>query len=360
MMKAIQIWAGQPSHYENKECLPENFSDVERFHLSMTVYKKTPLHCLSSLASTLNVKRIYVKDESSRFGLNAFKGLGVSYAMNKILENNQGESFTFVSCTDGNHGKALAWMAHELGYPAIIFMPKGSEPRRVRAIEKHHAKVIVTDMNYNDTVCYAAAFSRDNQFCFVQDTALTDYTQIPNDIIWGYSTMVREALEQMGEKPTHVFVQAGVGSLAGGVVWYLWNKYPDSLPFIGVIEAENVACIYESVKQNRTVCIGGEPYTAMAGLNCGVANPSVFPLLKAKVNYFIKCADDITFKGLSRARHPIGKDASFSSGESGAVGLGFVEEVLSNPDYKDKKELLQLNPDSVILVFNTEGEIYDE
>lgn len=358
-MDAINVLSNQQSPFNNDEKLPDNFSDVERFHLSMPSYLKTPLHCLRSLSNELNVKGIYVKDESTRFGLNAFKGLGVSYALHRIIKNQPSSSYTFVSCTDGNHGKALAWQAHELGYRAIIFMPKGSEHRRVKAIEQYHANVIVTDMNYDDTVRYAAKFARENNAYLVQDTSLPGYTQIPNDIVLGYSTMVKEALDQMDEKPTHVFIQAGVGSLAGGVVWYLQHRYSEKIPFIGIIEAESVACIYESVNQNKMVSIGGEPYTAMAGLNCGEANQSTFPLLKAKANCFIKCTDEITFKGMFRAKNPIGNDVSFSSGESGAVGLGLIEEIISNPVYRDKKEQLQLNSNSNILLFSTEGEIFN-
>ena len=172
--------------------------------------------------------------------------------------------------------------------------------------------------------------------------------------------MGREALNQMDEKPTHVFVQAGVGAMAGGVIWYLHNKYSEKLPFFGVIEASPVACIFESVKQNKNVAIGGEPYTAMAGLNCGEANATTFPLLKARASCFIKCEDEITFKGMSRAKEPIGNDKLFSSGESGAVGLGFVEEVLSNDNYKHIREKLGFDENSVILVFNTEGEVRND
>lgn len=358
-MTAIQILSNKKSPYLNEDHLPTNFSDVEQFHLSMPAYVKTPLHSLNSLAAAVNVKGIYVKNESFRFGLNAFKGLGVSYAIHQIMKNQPNSSYTFVSCTDGNHGKALAWQAHELNCKAIIFMPKGSEGRRVKAIEKFHAKVIVTDMNYDDTVRYAAEFAKENGAYFVQDTSLPGYTEIPNDIVLGYSTMVKEALDQMDEKPTHVFIQAGVGSLAGGVVWYLQNKYRDELPFIGIIEAESVACIYESIKQNKIVRIGGEPYTAMAGLNCGEANPSTFSLLKAKASCFFKCIDEITYKGMERAKNPMGNDASFSSGESGAIGLGVVEELLSNPLYRNQQEKLQLDSNSKILLFNTEGEIKD-
>ena len=362
-MASIEILTNKQKNQPIRFGLPENFQDVFAFHTSMKEYEETPLHSLAALAEKLQVKKIYVKDESNRFGLSAFKGLGASYAMSRIIEreaNHQGEGEpTFVSCTDGNHGKALAWYANINGYKSVIFMPKGSEQKRVKAIEGHMAKVIVTDMNYDDTVRFAADYAKERCFILVQDTALPGYTEIPNDIAIGYSTLIREALGQMGEKPTHVFLQAGVGSFAGGAIWYLYHKFQGDLPFIGVIEASCVACFYESIKQGKSVCIGGEPHTVMAGLNCGEANPAVFPLIAAKASCFIKCDDSISERGMARAKNPVGGDARFSSGESGAVGLGFVEAVLSDAEYANMKETLQINSDSVMLVFNTEGEISD-
>ncbi len=359
-MQEIRMIFNEPTDCLNDVTLPEDFEGAYMFHRSMEEYQSTPLHKLKSLARDLKVKGIYVKDESHRFGLNAFKGIGVSYALNEIIKGNPSRSYTFVSCTDGNHGNALAWRANMLGHKSIIFMPKGSEERRVRAIQKHNARVDVTDMNYDDTVRYAQKYAKENNHPFVQDTALPGYTEIPNNIVLGYSTMVQEALEQMSVKPTHVFLQAGVGSMAGGVLWYLHNTYGDDLPMVGIIEASTVACIYESVKQGRMVSIGGEPYTAMAGLNCGEPSITTFPLIKAKSCAFITCRDEITFKGMNRAKNPAGDDPSFSSGESGAVGLGFVEEVITNPEYGDYRKELKIDEESVILLFNTEGVIKDE
>lgn len=51
------------------------------FHSSFSIYRETPLVSLQHLADELQVKRIYLKDESKRFGLNAFKVLGASYAI---------------------------------------------------------------------------------------------------------------------------------------------------------------------------------------------------------------------------------------------------------------------------------------
>jgi diaminopropionate ammonia-lyase len=359
-MVSIEVFFNKRTEYNNDAGLLSDFSKAYDFHASMPGYQNPPLHALNALASQVGVKGIYVKDESYRFGLNAFKGLGVSFALHTLINQHPQKKNTFVACTDGNHGRALAWYANRLGHEAMIFMPKGSEGRRVKAIEQYQAQVMLTDMNYDDTVRYAAEFAERNHFHFVQDTALPGYTDIPKDIILGYSTMIEEVLFQLPEKPTHIFLQAGVGSLAGGVLWYLYNKYQDDLPFFGVIEASSVACIYESVRLDQNIRIGGEPYTVMAGLNCGEANFLTFPLLKAKADCFIKCEDEITFKGMHRAKNPVGNDVSFNSGESGAVGLGLIEEIISNSSYKSIKEKMQIHKDSVVLIFNTEGEIKDE
>lgn len=354
-MQSIEVLLKNQEDYGNETHLPTHFDEVLKFHQGLVAYEQTPLHRLDALAKTLNLKSLWVKDESYRFGLNAFKGLGASYALEEIINKDPEGTYTFVSCTDGNHGRALAWRAQHLGHQAIIFMPKGSETRRVKAIEAYHAKVVVTDMNYDDTVRYAAEFAKTNGYFLVQDTALPDYTEIPNNIVLGYTTMVAEALEQMTEKPTHVFLQAGVGSMAGGVLWYLYQKYGDDLPFVGIIEADSVACFYESIKENQIVSIGGEPYTLMAGLNCGECNLATFPLIKAKAQAFIKCQDEVTLKGMERAQHPVGNDPVFSSGESGAVGLGFIEEILSKGEYEGLRGAMGFGPDSSVLLFSTEG-----
>ncbi|MCD8029151.1 MAG: diaminopropionate ammonia-lyase [Erysipelotrichaceae bacterium] len=324
--------------------LSANFDQVYQYHISMDEYDVTPLYDLKGLAKKYGVSRICVKDESYRFHLNAFKGLGVSYAASQIEGIH-----TFVTCTDGNHGKAVSWYASKTNQKAIIFMPQGSEKRRVEAIEAYGAKVIVTTINYDDTVRYAYDYAVKNNAILLQDTAFDNYTIIPTNIVLGYSTLIHEALNQMREKPTHVFLKAGVGSLAGGITWYLQHYY-DHLPVIGIIEASSCGCIYESVKQSRYIKIGGHPQTIMAGLNCGEANPITLPILKAYASYFIKCDDDITLKGMYRAQNPIDDDPYFSSGESGAVGLGFVETLLENND-----QTIKFDQNSKILVINTEG-----
>jgi hypothetical protein len=218
----------------------ENLQPVFRFHQSLPGYQATPLHCLPALARHLGIRNIYVKDESRRFGLNAFKALGATWAVAGILCAKLGRpladtdfpalkqaashvgDMVFVTATDGNHGRGLAWAAAQLGCRAVVYMPAGSAASRVRAIEKEGARVWVTDRNYDGAVRLAAAAARENGWHLVQDTAFEGYEQVPDWILQGYTTMAREVLEQLGDRelalPTHLFLQAGVGSMAASVL----------------------------------------------------------------------------------------------------------------------------------------------
>lgn len=346
-----KVYENERGPYDDQYQIPDHFQKVFDYHRSLKDYQVTPLYDLKGFADRYHLKKVYVKDESLRFHLNAFKGLGVSYAASQF----KGENLTFVTCTDGNHGKAVAWYCATHQHHAIIFMPQGSEERRVKAIEKWHAKVIVTDLNYDDTVRYACEYAKEHGYCLIQDTALSDDDEAVKNIILGYATLIKEAIDQMTDKPTHVFLQAGVGSFAGGAIWYLSHLY-DEMPYIGIIESSSCPCIYESIKRNDYYKVSGHPQTIMAGLNCGEANYMTLPMIKAYAKWLIQCDDQITIKGMDRAKHPILDDPSYSAGESGAVSLGFLEEILQN----QCDEQFKLNEDSVVLLINTEGECQDE
>ena len=204
----------------------EQYRQVEAFHQTLKQYAPTPLINLSKLAEKLGIQAILVKDESHRFGLNAFKALGASYAVHRYLEQHPHAQPVFVTTTDGNHGKGVAWAALQAGCRAEIFMPKGTVASRVQAIEAlGNAKVTVTEWGYDDTVRWTRDYAQRNGYVLVQDTVLEDYHEIPQNIVLGYTTMIREVVQQIEEqalaKPTHVFLQAGVGSMAGGVLGWL-------------------------------------------------------------------------------------------------------------------------------------------
>lgn len=265
------------------------------------------------------MKKILVKDESKRFGLNAFKMLGGAWAIACLLcekyhldietlsfeqlKNAIGEKMTFATTTDGNHGRGIAWAAQQLGQHAVIYMPKGSAQERVDAILNLGAECIVTDMNYDDTVRLTMQHAQQNGWEVVQDTAWEGYTKIPTWIMQGYATLADEAVEQMralGVTPTHVLLQAGVGAMAGGVLGYLVDVYgPQNLHSI-IVEPDKADCIYRSGVKGGIVNVGGiwRPswpvwpvvnLTRSAGKFCATAPPNLSPARTASPRWACAC-----------------------------------------------------------------------
>lgn len=361
---------------------PAAVTAVRRFHQSLPRYQPTPLVSLPGLAQKLGVGAIFIKDESDRFGLGAFKGLGASYAMATIIGDyinaaeadlnypfltspvvrNQIKDLVFITATDGNHGKGVAWAAALFGCRAMVLMPRGSKPCRAEAIRAiNNTSVVITDLNYDDAVRRAAQLATENGYVLIQDTGFADYQDIPNAITRGYTTMVGEALEQLSDhgiaKPSHVFLQAGVGSMAGGVLGYLAHYYDHKPPLTTIVEPDTVACIYKSIQQGQgqPLAVGGNPETIMAGLNCGEPNPLTWPILRDFASFYASCPDWVTKLGMQTLAHPEAADPAVVSGESGAVGLGLLVSLCADQNLAALKQQLQLDHDATILLFSTEG-----
>ena len=361
----------------------ENVTKANEFHKSFPQYSVTPLQKLSALASYLGVKGIYCKDESYRFGLNAFKVLGGSYAMGRYIAKELGrdisqlpynvlssdklrEEFgqaTFFTATDGNHGRGVAWAAKRLGQKAVVRMPKGPTKTRFDNIAKEGAEVTIEEVNYDDCVRMAAAEAAKTEHgIIVQDTAWAGYEEIPSWIMQGYGTLVLEADKQLKEngvdRPTHVFVQAGVGSLAGAVVGYFAHKYKENPPVMVVCEASAADCLYRSAVQadGNLVNVTGDLQTIMAGLASGEGNTIGWDILKNHVTVFASCPDWMSAKATRIYANPLENDPHIISGESGSVPLGLAYTALHDEDAKDLKEALKLDENSNILVISTEGD----
>lgn len=361
----------------------ENVKKANEFHKSFPQYSVTPLQDLKGLAAYLGVKSIHCKDESYRFGLNAFKVLGGSYAMGKYIAQQVGrdiselpynvlssdqlrEEFgqaTFFTATDGNHGRGVAWAAKRLGQKAVVRMPKGTTRTRFENIQKEGAEVTIEEMNYDDCVRLAASEAEKTPHgIIVQDTAWEGYEEIPSWIMQGYGTLVLEADQQLKEagieRPTHVFVQAGVGSLAGAVVGYFAHKYKENPPVMVVCEASAADCLYRSAeaKTGNLVNVTGDLQTIMAGLACGEGNTVSWDILKNHVTVFASCPDWMSAKATRIYANPLEGDPHIVSGESGSVPLGLCYTALHDADAKDLKEALKLDEHSNVLVISTEGD----
>ncbi len=356
----------------------QNVAKAQAFHRSFPQYSLTPLAKLPGMAGRLGLGGLWVKDESYRFGLNAFKVLGGSFAMGRYIAQELGrdvsqvdyhyltgnklkEEFgqaTFFTATDGNHGRGVAWAANKLGQKAVVHMPKGSAKSRFDNIAKEGAAVTIEEVNYDDCVRMAAAEAAQTEHgVIVQDTAWEGYEEIPAWIMQGYGTMAGEAAEQLGERPTHVFVQAGVGSLAGAVVGYFANLYPDNPPKFIVMEAQIADCLYQGARAGDGAprMVGGDLQTIMAGLACGEPNTISWDILRNHVDAFLSCPDWVSAKGMRMLAAPVKGDPAVTSGESGAVGMGVISTLMTDNGYQELREALELDENSKVLMFSTEG-----
>lgn len=352
---------------------------VNRFHKSFPIYEQTPLRELSNLASKLGVKSICVKDESYRFGLNAFKVLGGSYAIGSYIANNLNMDIdelpyekmisdevrkeigdiTFISATDGNHGRGVAWTVNELKQSSVIYMPKGSSKERLENIRAAGAKADITELNYDDAVRLANQHANENGWILVQDTSWEGYEDIPTYIMQGYTTMAIEAYEQMGDKkPTHIFLQAGVGSFASAITGFFASIYGDDQPIITIVEPEEAACIFKTMKANDGEIhpVTGDMNTIMAGLACGEPVTVGIDILRNYCDNYVSCPDYTAAQGMRVLSSPIIGDDRIISGESGAAGFGLFYEIMTDKKMEEWKEKLKIDEDSVLLFFSTEGD----
>ncbi len=361
----------------------ENVAKARAFHKSFPQYSVTPLAKLDKMASYLGLNSLCVKDESYRFGLNAFKVLGGSFAMAKYIAGELGRDVsemtydyltgddlkkdfgqaTFFTATDGNHGRGVAWAANKLGQKAVVHMPKGSTKARFDNIAKENAKVTIEEVNYDECVRIAAAEAAETEHgVIVQDTAWEGYTEIPGWIMQGYGTMGSEALDQMAaygiERPDVVILQAGVGCMAGAICAYIVNRFQDNPPKIVIAEAAIAACLYQGAVANdgKYRIVDGDLKTIMAGLACGEPNIVCWEILKNHVSAFCACPDWVAAKGMRMLAAPVKGDPAVCSGESGAVGMGLIAAIMKDPDYSELKEALELNENSKVLLFSTEGD----
>jgi diaminopropionate ammonia-lyase len=350
------------------------------FHRSFPQYSETPLVSLSQLAAYFGVKGIFIKDESFRFDLNAFKVLGGSYAIGKYIARQLGKDIadidyntlvsdetkaklgdiTFYTATDGNHGRGVAWAANKLRQKSVVLMPRGSSQARLQNILAEGADASITELNYDDAVRRAGKLaSRDPHGVMVQDTAWEGYEEIPAWIMQGYGSMAYEAFRQLKEagveRPTHIFVQAGVGSMAGSVIGYFANLFSDNPPLMTVVEASAADCLYISNLAGKLVGVKGNLSTIMAGLACGEGNTISWEILKNYANYFVSAPDWVASRGMRVLAVPLKGDEKVISGESGAVTAGLLFTILRDPEYRELREALGINADSVVLLFSTEG-----
>ncbi|MCA0031915.1 diaminopropionate ammonia-lyase [Mesorhizobium sp. B263B2A] len=344
---------------------------VERFLAHRDNHRMTPLHALPALAGELGLAALHVKDEGFRLGLGSFKALGGAYAVFRLVLEEAGKrlgrpvdigdldwpdvrsvaaTMTVACATDGNHGRSVAQGAELAGAKAVIFVHAGVSDERIAAIARYGARMVRVEGNYDDSVRQAAEVAAGKGWTVVSDTSWPGYERIPGLVMQGYTAIVREALRQLPEPPTHVFVQAGVGGVAAAVAGHLAIVLGNARPTFIVVEPARAACVVAAARAGRVVKVPHDEPTVMAMLECYEASSVAWRVLARVADAFMTVDEDDAVAVMRRLARPAGSDPVIVAGESGGVGLaGLIRAVA------ETKTELGLDGKSRVLVINTEG-----
>jgi diaminopropionate ammonia-lyase len=337
-------------------------------------YAMTPLHQLPGLARAVGVGRLLYKDEAGRFGLGSFKALGGAYAVLRLLQQEVrratgrtassteiaagrhaelGARVTVTCATDGNHGRSVAWGAQVFGCRCVIYVHEGVSAARANAIAAYGAEVRRIPGTYDAAVRRAASDAAAQAWHVVSDTSYEGYVEVPRDVMQGYSLMVEEALAQAsGALPTHVFVQGGVGGLAAAACAYLWERFGPRRPRFIVVEPEKADCLYRSAVAGRPTPAEGALDTIMAGLACGEVSLLAWRILAPGADAFMTIADESAADTMRLLAAGNDGDPAIVAGESAVAGLAGL---LLAAGSETTRRSLGLGPESIVLIFGTEG-----
>lgn len=350
------------------------FEEAREVIRSWPGFSETELRSLDNLAQQAGVGSVWYKDESTRFELRSFKALGGAYAVFRLLQDKIRDtagvdqvtaddivngkyadivSTVTVTCaTDGNHGRSVAWGAQTFGCPCVIYIHSLVSEGRGDAIAAFGAKVVRTKGNYDDAVRQAQDDAEANGWYVISDTSYEGYMEVPKAVMQGYTVMVDEALHQLpaGQRPTHVFLQGGVGGMAAAVTGHIWETMGADKPRIVIVEPEKADCLYQSAKHGEPTVVHGELDTVMAGLACGEVSLLAWEILQAGAQDFITIPDEAALECMKL----LAEDSQHVvAGESAVAGLAGLMVAVAHPDVK---KALGLDADSRILVFGTEGD----
>lgn len=333
-------------------------------------YAPTPLVSLSGLARRIGVGAVYAKNEGARSPLGSFKMLGAPHALIELARTlvprasaaalmggeyaSSLQDLTVVCASDGNHGRALAWAASQLGCRGRIYLPASVSPGRSEAIAAWGATVVRVDDNYDAAVRLAAADAAANGWHVISDTAYPGYHAVPRQIMEGYTLVAEEIVDQFGSTPlpTHVFLQVGCGGMAASLISGLKSGWRANHPQFITVEPLTAACLLETAFADTPVVVGGDHSTIMGGLACGEVSEIAWDYLRDTVDHYLAIPDDAALSAMQALANPLPGDEALVSGETGAAGLGALMFAQGDPALRSA---LDLDDRSIVLVIITEG-----
>ena len=336
-------------------------------------YRPTPLFALPALASRIGVRAILYKHEGPRFGLGSFKALGGAYAAQCLLQREvSGQTgqavtladirtgkfsaecagMTLVSATDGNHGRSLAWGCLRFGASCRIYIHAEVSEGRAEAMRDLGAEVIRIEGDYDASVALARKEAGEHGWFVISDTSWSGYSRPPRDVMSGYGVMTQEVCDAVGQAPTHVFLQGGVGGLAAGVIAGLRQHWGDHAPRAIIAEPERAACLFESARAGRATSIAVVEETLMAGLSCGEPSELAWEILAEEASDFLTIPDSVVAPAMHLLARPLSGDPAIEAGESAIAGLAALIVARQDADISAR---LGLDARSRVLLIGSEG-----
>jgi diaminopropionate ammonia-lyase len=350
------------------------YASVARFYADHPELAPTPLRTLPALARRLGLAEILVKDESSRWGVEAFKIAGVRYSVEKLDPHSLKNGL--VCATAGNHGRAVARVARDLGLACSVFLPAArssahpseriTRAARVAAMRADGAAVVETDGSYEEAVALAAAHGTSTGATIVSDTAWPGYDEIPRTIMTGYTRLFDEAAASWSSRPDVVLVQGGVGGLVCAAAnWFAFRYGPDR-PFLVACEPDDAACLLQSARARRMIDLNddvpsgsarGKPAlnTIMAGLRCAQPSPAAWPSIQSGIDAFVSVPDQLALDAIEVLRTPDGNDPSIQAGPSGACGLAALIALAQAPALEPVRQAGRVGRSTRVMAIVTEG-----
>ena len=326
--------------------------------------KPTELHDHHALAADLGIGRLYIKDERERMGLGSFKSTGAAYvialAASEAIESadftlesatpDQLKTLlpneTYICSTAGNHGLSIAAGARVFGAKAVIYLSSSVPETFAERLKDYGADVVRHGESYEDSFHGALARAEKEGWTMLSDTSWPGYTEIPTQIMEGYLIVSSETVKQLADQPTptHIFLQAGVGGVAGSATAYFRDQWKDE-PMIVIAEPEAAPALIESVAAGKPIEAKG-PVSSMGRLDCKEPSHVALACLSKEADWFVTLSDEQV-----EATTDWLKAAGIASTPSATAGLAVVQQ--SQPG-DETRQALGLDENSRVLVIITE------
>jgi diaminopropionate ammonia-lyase len=323
--------------------------EVTAFHRTLPGYAPTPLRKLASVAAELGIGEVWLKDESARLGLPAFKMLGASWAVAEALRNRRDPDAPaeIVAASAGNHGRAVARCAAQRGVPCRIYLPSAASRASAAAIEQDGAQLVYIDGQYDDAVGAAEADTARTGALLIADVARTPDQLSAAWVIDGYATLFREIDDQLRSGVDVILVPTGVGSLAAAAL--RWAAHNGGRCRVIAVEPATAAGVTASLRAGQRVHVP-TPGTDMAGLDCPEPSLLAWPSLRDGLFGTVVVTDDEVHVAMRELA-----DQGLPIGPCGAASLAALRLLATGADECGELRDAAGLPGSTVVCLATEG-----